>query len=501
MKAKKRFCRMLPSVARLRRMALEIPRRSPLTSVIPALCMATSVPVPMAMPTSASLSAGASLMPSPAIATCRPVARSAFTLATFPSGSTSASTASRPRVLATASAVRRLSPVSITMFSPSSCNSRIASGVVSLIGSATATTPAGLPSTATNIAVLPSCWSLIAMASSGSSPPTPSSRRNAGFPTSTLRPPTLPATPPAVTDRKSTTAVGTIPCSAAPRTMAAASGCSLLCSSEAASCSNSFAVIPSDGSVSTSRGFPSVSVPVLSITSVVTFSRRSRASAFFTSTPSCAPRPTPTMIDIGVARPRAQGHAMIRTATAFTIAWARRGSGPTKIQIKNVSTAAPTTNGTKIPPTRSARPWIGARLRCASATIATIWPSSVSLPMRSACMTKLPVPFTVPPVTLSPLPFSTGSGSPVIIDSSTLLRPSRTTPSTGTLSPGTTRSRSPTLTRSSGTSSSPFSPTRRAVGGARFKSALIALPVRLRARSSSTWPRSTSTMMTAAASK
>ena len=30
----------------------------------------------------------------------------------------------------------------------------------------------------------------------------------------------------------------------------------------------------------------------------------------------CAPRPTPTMIDIGVARPSAQGHAMISTATA-----------------------------------------------------------------------------------------------------------------------------------------------------------------------------------------
>ena len=37
----------------------------------PALSIATSVPVPMAMPTSAWASAGASLMPSPAIATIR----------------------------------------------------------------------------------------------------------------------------------------------------------------------------------------------------------------------------------------------------------------------------------------------------------------------------------------------------------------------------------------------------------------------------------------------
>jgi hypothetical protein len=56
-------------VARLSRLARAIPRRSPLTSVIAALSMATSVPVPMAMPTVASASAGASLMPSPAMAT------------------------------------------------------------------------------------------------------------------------------------------------------------------------------------------------------------------------------------------------------------------------------------------------------------------------------------------------------------------------------------------------------------------------------------------------
>ena len=35
-------------------------------------------------------------------------------------------------------------------------------------------------------------------------------------------------------------------------------------------------------------------------------------------TPAVAPRPVPTMIDIGVASPSAQGHAMIRTATALT---------------------------------------------------------------------------------------------------------------------------------------------------------------------------------------
>ena len=79
-------------------------------------------------------------------------------------------------------------------------------------------------------------------------------------------------------------------------------------------------VNPGDAHDRDTFGLPSVSVPVLSTTSVSTFSSRSSASAFLISTPACAPRPTPTMIDIGVARPSAQGQAMIRTATAATSA-------------------------------------------------------------------------------------------------------------------------------------------------------------------------------------
>ena len=70
-------------VARERRLARRMPRKSPFTSVTPALSMATSVPVPMAMPTCAWASAGASLMPSPAIATNRPSDWNFFTLSAF----------------------------------------------------------------------------------------------------------------------------------------------------------------------------------------------------------------------------------------------------------------------------------------------------------------------------------------------------------------------------------------------------------------------------------
>ena len=76
-----------------------------------------------------------------------------------------------------------------------------------------------------------------------------------------------------------------------------------------------------------------------------------------------APRPVPTMIDMGVASPSTQGHAMISTATALTSAYAIRGSGPHPAQAMNVTTATATTAGTKYDETVSARRWIGARLR------------------------------------------------------------------------------------------------------------------------------------------
>ena len=141
-------------------------------------------------------------------------------------------------------------------------------------------------------------------------------------------------------------------------------------------------------------------MPVLSTTSVSIFSISSSASAFLTSTPAVAPRPVPTMIDIGVARPSAQGQAMISTATALTSAWASRGSGPTRFQTTKATTATSTTAGTNQAETLSASAWIGARERCASATMRTICDSIVSRPTRSARISRLPVPLTVAPVTL-----------------------------------------------------------------------------------------------------
>ena len=119
------------------------------------------------------------------------------------------------------------------------------------------------------------------------------------------------------------------------------------------------------------------------------------------------------------------------------------------------------------------------------------------------CMTKLPVPLTVPPVTLLPFVFSTGIGSPVIIDSSTRGRAFEHDAVDRNFFAGphaqavadSARDPAGRLLRCRRRACS------RAVFGARPSNALIALPVWLRARSSSTWPSSTSTVITAAASK
>jgi|TARA_B100000530_G_scaffold276108_1_gene189065 hypothetical protein len=60
------------------------------------------------------------------------------------------------------------------------------------------------------------------------------------------------------------------------------------------------------------------------------------------------------MIDIGVAKPKAHGHAIIRTATAETRPYEREGSGPQIAQDKKETMAIRITTGTKYPATISA---------------------------------------------------------------------------------------------------------------------------------------------------
>jgi len=94
-------------------------------------------------------------------------------------------------------------------------------------------------------------------------------------------------------------------------TTAAAKGCSLPWSRLAARRNTSSSEKPLLPTARSKVGLPSVRVPVLSTINVSTLQRFSIAAASRNSTPCVAPRPLATMMDIGVASPKAQGQAMI----------------------------------------------------------------------------------------------------------------------------------------------------------------------------------------------
>ena len=111
---------------------------------------AADVPVFIATPTSAWASAGASLVPSPVIATSRPPSCSRRIRASLSSGVASARKSSTPASSAIAFAVRGLSPVIITVRMPIRRSSSNRSRIPALTTSLRWMTPsarAGCPST------------------------------------------------------------------------------------------------------------------------------------------------------------------------------------------------------------------------------------------------------------------------------------------------------------------------------------------------------------------
>ena len=167
--------------ARLSWMAVAASFKSLFISTISADSMAMSVPAPMAMPTSARARAGASLMPSPTIATFLPSACKARTCASLSCGNTSAMTVSRPSCLWMALAVCSLSPVIITTSRPICLKVSIAWALVGLMVSATAIKPSTLVWSAKYSGVLPSFASCCAL-SSKSCRSTPCSRISCTLP-------------------------------------------------------------------------------------------------------------------------------------------------------------------------------------------------------------------------------------------------------------------------------------------------------------------------------
>ena len=232
--------------------------------------------------------------------------------------------------------------------------------------------------------------------------------------------------------------------------------------------------------ISVTLGFPFVTVPVLSSTTVFIFPVFSRAVAVLNRIPFFAATPFPTIIATGVARPRA--HGQLITSTDIPRASAYPASCPSISHITVVMRAIPITIGTKTPETLSAIFATGALLPDASSTMLIICERVVSSPTRVARHSKYPVLFTVPEYTLSPIVLSTGILSPVSDDSSKLPCPETISPSTGTELPGFSIKVSFTLMLSTDTVFSLFPSRMIAVLGLRFINdfkAFVVLPFAL----------------------
>ena len=259
--------------------------------------MATSVPVPMAMP---EVGQGQRRRVVDAVADHGDAVagglQRARSRATLSSGRTSATTRSTPTSPPTAWAVRSLSPVRSTTCRPSSCRAAIASALVGLTVSATTNSAVARAGGAPpgrrrehRRSDRPASASAAAASTSGATEAN-SERR----PTATAVDPMTPVTPRPgrfsnVVDRHGAR-------STAPAT-ARAIGCSDRCSSDAARVDDVVAVRPvvagSAMTVSTRTMRPSVTVPVLSSTTTSICRVSSRTSPPLMMMPSCAARPVP----------------------------------------------------------------------------------------------------------------------------------------------------------------------------------------------------------------
>src|SRR5690554_1138554 len=182
-------------------------------------------------------------------------------------------------------------------------------------------------------------------------------------------------------------------------TTASARGCSD-CFSIASKTAASFSA-PGTQRMSLTRGRPSVMVPVLSSTTAVMRRARSRLSASLISMPFSAALPTPTIMAVGVASPKAQGQAITSTVTMASRPCTTPLLPPHRSQAPKVRTAMPSTTGTKTAAILSTSFCTGALLPWASRTVCMIWASSVAPPTFSASKRKLPLWLMVPANTRS----------------------------------------------------------------------------------------------------
>ena len=168
-----------------------------------------------------------------------------------------------------ASAVRGLSPVSITTSMPIFLNSPMASRLVGFSTSAAAIIPSIFPSAPNISGVFPSSPSLLSV-SAMPDVSIPSSLMRLSFPAKYEVPPISAFAPFPNKARKFPAASWVTPRFSASAITASAKGCSLPASIDAAFDKSSSSDTPPAGIISVTTGLPSVMVPVLSITTVST---------------------------------------------------------------------------------------------------------------------------------------------------------------------------------------------------------------------------------------
>mmetsp|Transcript_10714 Transcript_10714/g.44942 ORF Transcript_10714/g.44942 Transcript_10714/m.44942 type:complete len:360 (+) Transcript_10714:382-1461(+) len=350
--------------------------------------MAISVPAPIAIPTSAAASAGASLIPSPTMATTGTTRRatvltapvsvfftggalSSSIFAAFPAGDTSACTDTIPHSAAIARAVCQLSPVTKCDSTPMRLSAATTPAASGRMGSVMASAPTTSLFIATSTHVCASLCTRPTWAATSLGTSISASSSIFRFPTTTSTPSTRHRSPSPGTISTSETrgklggAPSLKPWRALSRAFAylitaRAMGCSL-CDSAAATtrrnCASATTLLKI--STSTTAGFPTVSVPVLSNAITETCPALSKPSAPLMRIPFVAPTPVPTITAVGVARPSAQGHAVTSTETPninakiiFVSPSGRNESGkypasPAAYHANHVAAAAATTKGTK----------------------------------------------------------------------------------------------------------------------------------------------------------
>ena len=127
----------------------------------------------------------------------------------------------------------------------------------------------------------------------------------------------------------------------------------------------------------------------------------------------------PAMIAVGVASPSAHGQAITSTVTSAMRPWVKACSPPIVHHAMALRSAITITTGTKIPATLSTSFCTGALLPCASCTALMICASNVAPPTFFARMRRLPFWLIVPASNDAPIDLITGTGSPLIMLSST----------------------------------------------------------------------------------